>query len=260
MKITKSAFVPVLLASLLAACQPPAKTEDKPSKAESAFGESVRAYLMAHPEVITQAVAKLQDKERAEAAAQAHADAKRLLPRHRAALERDGRDYVANPAGRITVVEFFDYNCGYCKLAAPEILRIIEQNPDVRIVFKELPIFGAASDTAARIALTDAGKANALALYKTWMAEKPLDEAGIDRHLTELGLNPAAVRKAAAAPAIDQQIADVRKLAVALKIQGTPVFVIGDVMIPGADMEALRAAIAQAKAADIKPAGVASAS
>jgi protein-disulfide isomerase len=258
MKIIRSTFAPALLAGLLAACQPAAKTTDEPSKAETAFGESVRAYLLDHPEVITEAVAKLQDRERADAAAQAHADAKRLIPKHRAALERDGRDYVANPDGRVTVVEFFDYNCGYCKIAAPEILRIIEQNPDVRVVFKELPIFGEASDTAARIALTDAGKANALALYKTWMAEKPLDEAGIDRHLTELGLNPAAVRKAAAAPAIDKQIADIRELAVALKIQGTPVFIVGDVMIPGADMDALRAAITQAKAADIRPAGVAS--
>jgi protein-disulfide isomerase len=258
MKITKSAFVPALLAGLLAACQPSAKTADQPTKAETAFGESVRAYLLEHPEVIKEAVAKLQDKERAEALAQAHADARQLLPKHRAALERDGRDYVANPGGRITLVEFFDYNCGYCKLAAPEILRIIKENPDVRVVFKELPIFGAASDTAARIALTEAGKANALALYQTWMAEKPLDEAGIDRHLTELGLNPTAVRKAAAAPAIDKQIADVRELALALKIQGTPVFIIGDVMIPGADMDALRTAITQARAADIRPAGVAS--
>ena len=67
----------------------------------------------------------------------------------------------------------------------------------------------------------------------------------------------AAVRKAAAAPAIDKQIEDIRQLAVALKIQGTPVFVIGDALIPGADMEAVRAAITQAKAGDIKPAAVA---
>jgi protein-disulfide isomerase len=246
MSTQRLALALALSAALLAACQPKA-ADDKPSKAETAFGESVRAYLLEHPEVIEEAVVKLQENKRAEALT-AHEDAQKLIPQYRKALERDPRDLVANPNGRITVVEFFDYNCGYCKLAAPEVLRIVEENPDIRFVFKEFPIFGAASESAARIALTPAGKANGMALYKAWMAEKHLDEAGIDRHLTALGVDAAAARKAADDPAVTRQIADVRDLAGILRIQGTPAFIVGDVMIPGADLQALRAAIAKAKA------------
>jgi protein-disulfide isomerase len=253
MKTARIALAAALSAAFLAACQPKAG-EDKPSKAEKAFGESVRAYLLEHPEVLEEVVAKLQDKKRAEAL-NAHQDAQRLIPQYRKALERDPRDFVANPDGRITVVEFFDYNCGYCKVAAPEVLRIIEENPDVRFVFKEWPIFGAASESAARVALTPAAKAKGLILYKAWMAEKPLTEAGIDRHLSALGVDPVAARKVAAGPEVGRQISEVRDLAGALRLQGTPAFVVGDVIIPGADMQALRAAIAKAKAGGDKSAG-----
>ena len=183
----------------LSACAP---------KADEAFGQKVRAYLLEHPEVIEEAVQKLQEKRVAEAANLAKAG----LVKHRAALERDPRDFVANPNGKITVVEFFDYRCGYCKLAAPEIVKLIEENPDVRFVFKEFPIFGEVSDTAAKIALTPQGKAKGLELYKAWMGEKALDEAALDRTLTQAGVDPAQARKAAADPAIARQILDTRAL------------------------------------------------
>jgi protein-disulfide isomerase len=257
MRVTRPLLASALTVVLVTACQPAANVDGKPSKAETAFGESVREYLLAHPEVIEEAVSKLNEQRQVEAAAERDSDAKRLIPPNREALERDARDLVVNPNGKITVVEFFDYNCGYCKSSAPEILDIAEKNPDIRLVLKELPIFGEASDTAAKVALTPAGKAKGVELFKAFMAQKPLDEAAIDRILAAHGLDPAAVRKAAASPEVEKQIADVRALAVALKIQGTPAFVVGDVMIPGADMAALRAAITQAKAADIKPAGAA---
>ncbi|HEY3695457.1 DsbA family protein [Phenylobacterium sp.] len=245
------------LAAALTACHNPAEpvADGKPSRAEAAFGRSVRAYLLEHPEVIEEAVAKLQDKKQAEAEAQAaaaQADARKLIPHYRAELERDPRDFVANPDGKVTVVEFFDYNCGYCKLAAPQVLKLIQENPDIRFVFKEFPIFGAASDSAAKVALTPAGKANGLALYQAWMAEKPLDEAGIDRQLAALGLNPSQVRKASDTPEIAKQVAEIRALAAKLKVQGTPAFIVGDTMIPGADIGALKAAITQAKAGELK--------
>jgi protein-disulfide isomerase len=163
---------------------------------DAAFGQKVHAYLMAHPEVIREAVAK-QDENEKLAAQKAATDA---IGKYRNQLERDPRDFVANPGGRITVVEFFDYRCGYCKLAAPEVVKLIEQNPDVRFVFKEFPIFGQVSDTAAKIALTDAGKAKGLDLYKAWMGEKALDDAGVDRHLADAGIDPMLVRKAADSP------------------------------------------------------------
>ena len=220
----------------LCACQ---KADD------AAFGQRVHTYLLAHPEVLREASEKLAQNDRL-AAMKASTDA---ISRYRAQLERDPRDFVANPGGRITVVEFFDYRCGYCKLAAPEVVKLIEQNPDVRFVFKEFPIFGEVSDTAAKIALTRGGKAKGLEIYKTLMSEKALDDAALDRHLAEVGVDPAEARKAATHPLINRQILDTHVLAEALKIDGTPAFIIGDTMIPGADMPALKAAIAAAKGA-----------
>ena len=223
----------------LSACQ---KVDD------AAFGQRVHGYLMAHPEVIREAAEKLNENERL-AAQKASTDA---IDKYRGQLERDPRDFVANPDGKITVVEFFDYRCGYCKLAAPEVVKLINENPDVRFVFKEFPIFGEVSDTAAKMALTPEGKSKGLALYGLWMNEKALTEPALDRHLASTGLDAAAVRKAADDPAIGRQILDTRALASALKIDGTPAFIVGNTMIPGADLAALKAAITQAKAKDLK--------
>ncbi len=79
---------------------------------------------------------KLQEKQAAE---KARVPPRAPMNKYRQALERDPRDFVANPNGTITVVEFFDYRCGYCKVAAPQIVELIRKNPDVRFVFKELP-------------------------------------------------------------------------------------------------------------------------
>lgn len=219
------------------------------SKADdAAFGEKVRAYLLAHPEVIREAVQKLNEKERASAAEAQTA----LVARYRNEIENDPRDVVINPKGTITLTEFFDYNCGYCKVVAPEIAKIAEENPDIRIVFKEMPIFGKVSDDAAKIALTPVVKAKGLEIYKAWMATKPLDEAAIDRTLKAAGIDPAVAREQAKDPAIQKHILDVRALAQKLGLQGTPAFVIGDTLVPGADMDAVKAAIVGAKAKDLK--------
>jgi protein-disulfide isomerase len=223
----------------LAGCQ---KSDD------DAFDKRVHAYLMAHPEVIRETADKLQENERA-AALKASSQA---IDKFRGQLERDPRDFVANPNGKVTVVEFFDYRCGYCKLAAPQVVQLIKDNPDVRVVFKQFPIFGEVSDTAARIALTPQGKAKGLELYQGWMGEKALDDNALDGSLQAAGVDPAAARKAAEDPAIQRQILDARTLATALHIEGTPAFVIGNTLVPGADMAAVRAAITEAKAGDLK--------
>ncbi|WP_305307124.1 DsbA family protein [Phenylobacterium sp.] len=214
---------------------------------DAAFGDRVRAYLLEHPEVIEEAVQKLGQKREIEAAQAATS----AIETQRAALERDPRDFVANPNGTITITEFFDYRCGYCKVAAVEMAKIIKENPDVRVVFKEFPIFGEQSDETAAIMLTDLAKPKTLELHDRLMAERSLDDAALDRHLRAVGIDPAAARRAAQAPAIQQQLVDTHELAASLGINGTPAFVIGDRLISGADMEAVRAAITAAQAEKI---------
>ena len=212
-------------------------------ESDEAFGKRVQAYLLEHPEVLREASLKLQQKDQADQA-KAALDA---IGEHRSQLERDPRDLVVNPNGKITVVEFFDYNCGYCKIAAPQVVQLIKDHPDVRFVFKEFPIFGGVSNTAAALALTPQVKAKGLEIYQAWMAEKPLDDAGIDRTLTAAGIDPAAARKVAQDPAIERQLIDVHTLAKALQIEGTPAFIVGDTLVPGADLGALQLAIANAR-------------
>jgi protein-disulfide isomerase len=212
---------------------------------DPAFGQRVRAYLLEHPEVLEEAMQRLQEKKLVQAASAVKA----AVDKNRAALEQDGRDFVANPNGKVTVTEFYDYRCGYCKLAAPEVAKLIEQNPDVRFVFKELPIFGGVSNAAAAIMLTPQAKPKTLELYKAFMAEKALDEAAIDRHLRTAGVDPAAAKAAAGSAEIQKHLEDTHVLAQALQIEGTPAFIVGDRVIPGADMEALKAAIAEARVA-----------
>ncbi|WP_374468424.1 DsbA family protein [Phenylobacterium sp.] len=239
MRFPARAALALTAALALSACQ---------KQPDAAFGEKVRAYLLEHPEVLEEVAMKLNEKKQAEAIKASTA----AIDKNRAALERDPRDFVANPNGRVTVVEFFDYRCGYCKVVAPEVTKLIQENPDVRFVFKELPIFGEVSDTAAKLALTPAVKAKGIEVYNRWMADKGLTEAALDRHLREVGIDPAAARTAAASPQIAKHLDDTQALARALGIQGTPAFVVGDTLIPGADVNALRAAISQAKAGDLK--------
>lgn len=218
------------------------------ANADKAFGEKVHAYLIEHPEVLVEMSAKLQEKQTAEKTK----NAKGAITKYRQALERDPRDFVANPNGSITVVEFFDYRCGYCKLAAPQIVELIQKNPDVRFVFKDFVIFGHDSEVAARLVLGAKDQGKTIELHKRLMAEKSLDEAGVMRVAQQLDIDLSKARASGTSEAVTQHLADTHALAEALAIEGTPAFFVGDQMIPGADMHALNLAIDQARAGRAK--------
>jgi len=218
------------------------------ASADKAFGDKVHAYLIQHPEVLVEMSNKLQEKQAAEKAS----SAKGAINKYRQALENDPRDFVANPNGSITVVEFFDYRCGYCKLAAPQIVELIRKNPDVRFVFKDFVIFGHDSEVAARMVLGAKDQGKTIELHKRLMAEKSLDAGGVMRVAQELGIDMTKARAAGESEAVTQHLADTHALAEALAIEGTPAFFVGDTMIPGADMHALNLAIDQARAGKAK--------
>ncbi len=228
------------LAICLSAC---GKTPSQIAGGDPVFEAKVRQYLLAHPEVIEEAMIKLQEQKQV---ASAEVLAKRIAT-HRAALERDPRDFVINPNGKLTVVEFFDYRCGYCKVAEPELAKIIKDNPDVRFVFKEFVIFGVESEAAARAAIGARAQGKYYEVHQRFMAEKALDQAALPRLMQVSGVDAARATAAGAQDAVTKQLTDAQSLAQALGVQGTPAFFVGDVMIPGADMEAVKAAIAAAK-------------
>jgi protein-disulfide isomerase len=208
--------------------------------------DQVLAYLDSHPEVINEAAQRYEMKKRAEAMV---ASAKAIAAR-RDALERDPRDFVANPAGKITVVEFFDYRCPYCKASQPALQQLIRDNPDIRFVFKELPILPDAdgqvgvSLRASEAALSAARQGKYLQVHDALMAAKPLDDAGVAKALTDAGVDPA---KTPAASDDERHLKDVRDLALAIGANGTPTFVVADAMVEGSRLDELAAAIQDAR-------------
>ena len=212
---------------------------------DQAFGQRVRAYLLAHPEVLQEAGQRLQAKLDAQDEADRRS-AQKALPAVRASLEHDPRDFVANPGGAITVTEFYDYRCPHCINAAPNVVALIRRHPEVRFVFKEMPIFGPVSQHAAHAALAvkKAG-GDYVGLYEAYMSTPSLDDATIDRLALAKGARPADLAPAAAHQD-DAKLAANAALFTRLDLEGTPGFIVGDQIVLGDDMKALGAAIERA--------------
>ncbi len=227
----------LLLAAALVAL--PTAGCSQESVSDRAFGEKVKAYLMRHPEVIEEAMAASQARQQASA----DREARVALTANRSLLERDGDDYVANPNGRVTVVEFFDYKCTYCKASAPAVLAMIAKNPDVRFVFKEMPILTDTSSHASEAQLA-ANKQNGkyLPVFGALMQEKALDDNGVSRIMSEHGVDVARLDPTAKAAA-DKHIAENKALAKSIGVEGTPAFIVGDHVIAGWIPEELQAGI-----------------
>src|SRR5215472_17813806 len=126
--------------------------QDSPSTAqqEERMGEAVRAYLLKHPEIIDEAMQARRERQAAEAAAKTEL----ALKEHRDDLLADPMSpVVGDPDGKVTIVEFFDYNCPYCRAAGPVVNELLKKKPDVRIVYKEFPTLAPSSRFAAQAAL-----------------------------------------------------------------------------------------------------------
>ena len=205
---------------------------------QAAAGDQIRAYILAHPEVIEEAIGKLQEKRQAAADTQLKAQ----LTANRAKIDRDPRDFVAgNPQGKITVVEFFDYRCPYCKAALPEITKLIESNKDVRLVFKEFPILSPISETAARAALGAKAQGKYWPVHQALLLEKNLDGATIDRILRENGVDVEKAHQEGAGKPVTDFLEETHALARTTGVTGTPAFIIGDKLVAGwvpADIQA----------------------
>ena len=215
---------------------------------DAGFDAKVKAYLMAHPEALRAAIDNMQAKEEAAEEAAADQKARAALPALRSALERDPRDFVANPNGKVTVAEFYDYRCPHCINIAPKVVGLIRSHPDVRFVFKEMPIFGATSEHAARAAFAakQQGK-DYVGLYEAFMGDHALDDAAIDKIAASKGVNIAQMNAPATKAADAQQLSDIADLFKALGFEGTPGFVVGDQFIRGEDFDGLVAAVDKAE-------------
>jgi protein-disulfide isomerase len=227
------------------------KPADKLSDAQRAqVQEIVRQMLKDHPEMVLEAIDALEAKE-AKEKQDIEAKAQEALKAKTAELTRDADDGVAgNPKGDVTLVEFFDYRCGYCKGMVDRIADIVKADGHVRVVYKEFPILGPNSIVASKAAIASMRQGKYLPFHDALMASKGnLDEAAIYSLAKEAGLDVERLKHDMSDPAIDKLVTKNKDLAKVLDIDGTPGFIIGEQIIRGASDEAtLKQAIAQARA------------
>jgi protein-disulfide isomerase len=224
----------------------PASAEELAPADQAAFEARVRAYLLAHPEVIVEALNELEKRQQAEAEVRQ----KQAIVDQRDALNAGAGDPVAgNPDGAVTVVEFFDYRCPYCKAVAADMIETLEAEGDVRIVFKEFPILGPDSQIAAKAALAADRQDKYLPFHQALMDHKgALDRDAILDIADGVGLDLELLEVDMESPDVATIIARNMALAEALDIGGTPAFVIGNELVPGAvDMKTLKDLVAKAR-------------
>lgn len=199
-----------------------------------AFRAEVRAYLLENPEVLMEAISVLEER-RAKAQAAGDAD---LVAANADALFEDENSWVGgNPEGDVTVVEFLDYRCGYCKRAHPQVAELIESDGNIRLIVKEFPILGEQSVTASRFAIAVRmleGDAAYRQVNNALMALRgKVTEAALSQLAAEVGLDFDTVAERMESPEVTQIIAGNRALGQRLRINGTPSFVFGDRMVRG---------------------------
>jgi protein-disulfide isomerase len=195
----------------------------------------VKDYLLKNPEIFLEIQSALEAKmeqiqaERLKVALAAHAEA----------LFRDPNAPVAgDPKGDVTVVEFFDYNCGYCKRGFPDVAKLIEAESKVRVVFRELPILSKGSEEAARVAIAANMQGKYWDFHSRMITFKgQANEASALKIAEKAGLDMARLKQDMKSEKVADEIKKVRDLAQSLNINGTPHFIVGNRSIPGAPQD-----------------------
>ncbi|MBT0956423.1 thioredoxin domain-containing protein [Alphaproteobacteria bacterium KMM 3653] len=215
-----------------------------------AFRAEVRAYLLENPEVLMEAIAVLEQRETAQ---QANADVA-LIAANQAAIFEDGYSHVkGNPEGDITIVEFVDYRCGYCRRAFPEVNELIKGDGNIRLITKEFPILGEESTLASRFAIAaqqQAGEEAYGKLHDEMMTFRGnFTEASLSDLAASLDIDPAPVLASMNSPEVDAVIAENRALAQNLGISGTPTFVLPNRFLRGyLPLQGMMQAVAESRA------------
>ncbi len=239
----------VLTISLLAATilAPPAFADEFTGTQRAEIVTILRDALKQDPSILREAVVALQsdDQEREKTAGKA------ALAAAGDNLVRPADPIGGNPRGSVTVVEFFDVRCPYCRKLEPEMAAFLAEDRDVRLVYKDLPILGAASVLGSK-ALLAAQKQNAYEKMRTAVMRLPseITRSAIETEAKKLGLDSARLLRDMDDPSVQQQIDVNLRLAHQLNIQGTPAMIVGGELLPGAvDAAELKRAATDARLA-----------
>ena len=239
----------IVLAAVTATMPAHAAEESLSPAQKSGVERIVRDYIKAHPELIVEALQEAQERERLAQEARTRSN---LTARRDDLADDPDAPWAGNPDGDVTIVEFFDYRCGYCKRVFPTIMDYVKDDGNIRYVFKEFPILGPESVEAARAALAAWRMApeTYMPFHGAMMAHKgTLTEGKIARFARAQGLDVEALKKEMRSPEVDALLERNYDVARALDIRGTPAFVIGERIIPGAaSLHTFEEAVAAARA------------
>ncbi len=200
------------------------------------IGGIVKDYLLAHPEVMQDVMAELEKRQQA-AEAEKHRAA---VVEHNATLFSSPHQVVlGNPHGNVTMVEFFDYNCAYCKRALSDMLELLKTDPNLKFVLKEFPVLGEGSVEAARVAVAarmqDATGKKYIEFHQKLLGGRgAADKARALAAAKEVGFDMARIEKDMGSDEVKKTIDENMKLADALGVNGTPSYVVGDEVVVGA--------------------------
>jgi protein-disulfide isomerase len=206
---------------------------------KAAIEAVVRDYILAHPEIIPEAMQKLQARENAKAI-----DADRL------ALEKPfGSAWAGSQSPKVTLVMFTDYSCGYCRASLGDVAKLLVENPDLKVVWREIPVLGPDSEAAARVALAAAKDGDRyLPLHRGLFEAGRPDHATVAKVAGSIGLDAGKLAGEGKGHDVTQELASNMALAGRLGVSGTPAFVVGNEFLSGAvGYEALSKAVADAR-------------
>jgi protein-disulfide isomerase len=223
----------------------PSRADEPLTPAQKAAVEKIiHDYFTAHPEFMIEVLQAAEAKLQADKAK----DTKQKITAMRDELLHDATAPVGgNPKGDVTIVEFFDYRCPYCKEVEPSLEALLHEDTKLRIVYKEFPVLGPASVFASRIALAARHQGKYAAFHQAMMATKgDITDAVVLKVAKSVGMDIERAKAEMNAPEIDAIIKRNYALADALDIEGTPAFIIGDTLVPGAtDIAKLRQLVAE---------------
>lgn len=201
---------------------------------KAAMEKIIHDYLMDHPEVIIESVQKFQERQQAE---QSNRNKDLIASLNKTLAKDDNVPHTGNTKGDVTIIEFFDYNCGYCKKVFPMMQALVQEDKNIRYVFIELPILAESSRTGALAALAiwKIAPEKYFEFHAAMMSSRGgLNDEKIMSMIEKVGLDVAAIKKEMGNPAHDATLKSNHMLAESLGVNGTPAFIIGDELVPGA--------------------------
>ncbi len=212
-------------------------TEPVTKEQRETIEKVVREYLLKNPEIVRDAMQELQAREQKEKLERA---AKSMLELKSDIYSDPDSPVAGNPKGDVTIVVFFDYNCGYCKKSLPELQALIDKDPMLKVIYKEFPILGPQSQVAATAALAATRQGQYAAFNRALFASNGAGDAMLKGVSDRLKLNYAKLQQDMADPKLNKEIERNIKLASDLNIDGTPAYIVGNQIVPGAiDMVSL---------------------